>query len=161
MAMCTSKHWPRVADFFCKFARIEFALKAIGFYKLCNDHEYDAKPDWDRFATQFCQQIDGDPELAEAFRYFSERPPKKYVVRNKQLNWKEVVPNANKAKHLIDCLKRVRNNLFHGDKFNGNYSMNERDDALICHGLSVLDACLRASQELSDAFYTGECRSIR
>ena len=133
---------------FQKFARIEYALKAAGFHH----GEGEAKPNWDKFASSVSGVLEKDPAIAAAIKYMIEKPPKKQVIRNQLLEWEEATPNASKTHEILLCVRRVRNNLFHGGKFNGHWFEPERSKKLLLHSLSILDARLRASTCLKEAF---------
>ncbi len=135
-------------ELFQKFARIEYALKATGFHQ----GEGEAKPNWDRFASSVSGVLENDPAIASAIKYMSGRPPRKQVIRNQLLEWENPTPNASKAHEILLCVRRVRNNLFHGGKFNDHWFAPERSRELLLHSLSILDACLRASPDLRKAF---------
>jgi hypothetical protein len=135
-------------ELFQKFARIEYALKATGFHK----GEGDAKPDWDKFASSVSDVLEKDTAIAAAIEYMGKKPPKKQVIRNQLLEWGDPTPNTNKTREVIKCVRRVRNNLFHGGKFNNHWFAPERSEKLLSHSLSILEACLRASPDLKKAF---------
>jgi hypothetical protein len=133
---------------FHKFARIEYALKAAGFHY----GEGEAKPNWDKFASSVNGALERDSAITEAIEYMIKNPPKKQMIRNQLLVWEVPTPNASKIHEIILCVRRVRNNLFHGGKFNGYWFKPERSEELLLHSLSILDACLRASPDLKKAF---------
>lgn len=132
-------------EFFKTFARFEYALKATGYHT----GEGDAHPDWNRFAKTldalFVEKHAGG--LDEAIRYLQENPPKKQVIADGKLVWKEVSDNSPPAKKLLLSIRRVRNNLFHGGKFNGHWFAPERSERLLNSSLHVLEACLLASSD--------------
>jgi hypothetical protein len=131
-------------EFFMRFARTEYALKEAGFLK---DEGGWAKPDWDDFAGKVGNRLWDDPLIKDAIRYMEDNPPKKQVVKDKRLDWKETVRPSD-AKALLDCIRTVRNNLFHGGKRFGNMNKPERDEPLMQRSLEILKACLRACPKL-------------
>lgn len=137
---------------FKKFARIEYALKAAGFHK----GDGPAEPNWNKFASSVIGVLENDPTIAVAIKYMSEKPPKKQVIRDNRLSWERPTPNTSKTHEILLCVRRVRNNLFHGGKFNGHWFAAERSKELFSHSLSILDACLRASPDLKEAFENDE-----
>lgn len=55
---------------------------------------------------------------------------------------------------LLGSVKRVRNNLFHGEKIGVLLEGDSpRDVKLLEHGLTILYACLSLSTELRNKFY--------
>src|SRR3546814_18633912 len=48
---------------------------------------------------------------------------------------------------VLTYVRRVRNNLFHGGKFNGRWFEPQRSEQLLKHSLTILRACLAARSE--------------
>ena len=132
-------------ELFWSFARVEGALKAAGFLKKLNGP---AEADWDRFAQSITGALEADSRLATAIAYMRQHPPMKQMARNGQLRFERAAVNGNSTQELIACVKRVRNNLFHGGKFNGEWFDPARSEALIRHSLLILEGCLQASPQL-------------
>ncbi len=141
---------------FQKFARIEYALKAAGFH----NGDGPAIPNWDKFASSVSGVLENDPAIVVAIKYMSEKPPKKQIIQNQLLKWEDPMPIASKTHEILSCVRRVRNNLFHGGKFNGHWLAPERSKELLSHSLSILDACLRASPVLKEAFENEMIREV-
>jgi len=141
----------RAVEMFRLFARFEYALKAAGFH----NGRGDAKPDWRAFAESVArnfEQID-DKAFAEAVAYIKARPPKKQIIKDGLLEWDESAPKTDlEADCLLIYVRRVRNNLFHGGKFNGRWFAPERSDVLLRHSMTILRACLNASPAVKKAF---------
>jgi len=133
-----------VIRFFACFSRFEYALKAAGW--VCAGKGDAAEPDWNRVVGQLKQadQPERERVLGRAGLLLSE-PPRKQVFQNRKLSWREPGKSGDESRRLIDALKRVRNNLFHGGKYNpdGVYLSN-RAVKLIEAANSVLDALLGA-----------------
>lgn len=150
------------AEFFKKFARCEFALKDGGFHK---KQKTDAEPDWRSFAISIEDTLSEDElekpeseELKKAVYYILEHPPKKQVIENDKLKWRDANPSTDSRADLILIhVRRVRNNLFHGGKFNGIWFEPDRSELLIKHSAIILDACFRAATStVSDRYIAGE-----
>ena len=141
------------AELFRTFARFEYALKATGFHK----GDGVAEPNWRSFAETI-PQVFTDPDdavLREATRYILEHPPKKQMILDGMLNWTVAAPNTDLEPDLVLIyVRRVRNNLFHGGKFNGRWFEPERSEQLLRHSLVVLRACLDASPNVGQAFHS-------
>lgn len=138
-------------EFFKTFARFECSLKAGGFH----NGEGDAEPNWSKFAKSVSGTIENptDDKLRNAIQYISENPPKKQVIKNGLLDWAPFNPNTNlKSDKILQYIRRVRNNLFHGGKFNGHWFAPERSEFLIRHSLVILNACLKTSQKVWEAY---------
>lgn len=139
------------AEMFRTFARFEYALKAAGFH----NGDGAAEPNWRSFAESVPAIFDDveDRALADAIAYITEHPPKKQLIRNGVLEWGVVPPQANSRSDLIfQYVRRVRNNLFHGGKFNGHWFEPERSELLLRHCLTILNASLEASPRVGDAY---------
>ncbi|MDQ7251063.1 hypothetical protein [Dongia sedimenti] len=136
---------------FRTFARFEYALKAAGFH--CGDGE--AKADWTAFAKSIPTVFD-DPQddgVKEAVAYILAHPPKKQVVAGGLLGWAVADPgNSPRSDQALVYVRRVRNNLFHGGKFNGRWIEPQRSEELLRHSLAVLRACLEASAKVRAAY---------
>lgn len=54
---------------------------------------------------------------------------------------------------MLLYVRRVRNNLFHGGKFNGRRFAPERSELLLRHSLTIHRACIDASEDVHQAFH--------
>ena len=91
--------------------------------------------------------------MKDAVTYILEHPPKKQMIANGLLEWDPAEPDTDLCSDLaLIYVRRVRNNLFHGGKFNGHWFAPDRSEALLRHSLTILRACLAASDELSQAY---------
>jgi len=139
------------AEMFRTFARFEYALKAAGFH----NGDGAAEPNWRSFAESIPATFDNpaDPVLGEAVLYILDHPPKKQIVAGGILDWNEVAPDTDlQSDRVLIYVRRVRNNLFHGGKFNDRWFEPQRSENLLRHSLTILHACLDASDDLRQAF---------
>lgn len=137
---------------FREFARFEYALKAAGY--LVN-RDGDAKPNWTAFAITVEHAIDGPVpgEFREAIDYLLTNPPKKQVARNGVLQWEEPGEATNSiSDQVLLHVRRVRNNLFDGGKFNGKWFEPERSEELIRYSLAVLKSALAKADDVRSAY---------
>jgi hypothetical protein len=139
--------------FFLAFSRFEYALKSAGFVVA---GRY-LRVDWKRFASEHKDHFNPDlnRQLRDACAYFKSKPPKNQVVRANRLDWDNSPPCGDKPLlcWLIDMVCRVRNNLFHGGKFqSGRIEDPARDPALLRHSLTILEACLAINPEVKQKF---------
>jgi len=143
-------------EFLTFFARMEFALKHAGYLKANPDR---AEPDW----TGYAHTLDGtfkgrlSAEFQQALRYLDEHPPKKQIAPDRKLGWKtpERLGVTSHEKWILDLVKIVRNNLFHGGKFPdpvGPVPEPSRDHRLLTACLAVLLECLELSPDVKAAF---------
>ena len=139
-------------SFFREFARCEYCLKAVG---LREPKRRDPTADWGAFASQV-QAVFAKPpsqQVAKAIRYYTEHPPKKQVVRGTLLDWDDIQPDhKNQAELVLRLVCRVRNNLFHGGKFNGHWFEPQRSEELILHALCILEAVVAAHPQVHEAY---------
>lgn len=137
--------------FFQEFARYEYCLKATGIRPL----KKNAEADWDEYAKQVKHVFDAPTpiEFREAIEYFLEHPPKKQIVRDGILAWDETpLQEKNIAIKIFILIRRLRNNLFHGGKFNGEWFEPERSEALMRHALIILEVCGQTHQKVREAY---------
>ncbi|MBK5016684.1 hypothetical protein [Pantoea sp. S62] len=146
-------------EFFTEFARYEFFLKITGL----TQGEGDAKANWDRYALEV-EEIIASPDTAElkdAIDYILTHPPKKQIVRNRVLLWDErPVQGRSKAQQVFLLIRRIRNNLFHGGKFNSHWFEPERSELLMQHALIILKICARNHAGVSVAYNSMEVSII-
>jgi hypothetical protein len=140
-------------EFLGVFARFEFALKVVGFV------EGDArkvKASWDRYSRTIDAQFAmlPDKELKLAVDYLLNQPPKKQVLEGDRIGWRDVPPDPQlpRTEQVLQMVRRVRNNLFHGGKFLARPQEGQRDELLVNYSLIVLRACVNLNAEVSAAY---------
>lgn len=141
--------------FWIVFARFEYALKREGY---AYGDQGSVWAHWDRLAAELngTWNAGRTAELQAAADYFNSHPPRKQVFQNNMLEWADsVVPNHEpELKRLLIYVRRVRNNLFHGGKFNAGFvAAPERDTALITNSLIVLDECLTLCEQVLNGIF--------
>lgn len=140
-------------DFFREFSRCEYCLKAVG---LREPGRKDPTADWGAFASEITPLLENPdtPELQAAVAYYSDNPPKKQTAREDGfLDWQNVVPDhKSKTELILKLICRVRNNLFHGGKFNGYWFEPQRSEDLLKHALVILNACINRHERVSEAY---------
>lgn len=140
-------------DFFREFSRCEYCLKAVG---LREQNRKDPTADWGAFAAEISPLLEtpSTPELQAAVAYYSAHPPKKQIARTDGfLDWQDVVPDhKSKTELILRLICRVRNNLFHGGKFNGHWFEPQRSEDLLKHALVILRACVNAHVNVQEAY---------
>ena len=131
-----------IFEFFITFSRFECALKSS--IEFANGGESKVEPNWDRFisaiATDFAR--DADPDLNGAVEFILTDPPKVQALAHGALVWRSrTFSQPTQDIHKL-CLhiRDIRNNLFHGGKFNGNYERDvSRNHKLITSALIILN----------------------
>lgn len=167
-----------ITEFFVVFSRFEYALKRAGYVEKVGNNKKDgkvkdqddAKVDWDKFAQTLKDEFETaqktNPKLTHAVKYLLEDSPPKKLVRLKddidgkpQLCWYEDKSGDKSLARLLILVRRVRNNLFHGEKTNlvsggiPEAEEFERGRNLIEFSLIVMNTCLDLSPEVKEIFY--------
>jgi hypothetical protein len=137
-----------ICDFLAIFSRIEYSLKAT--IKYADNRSTKVDPSWDRFANEIHErflQID-DIELKSAVNYLVDNPPKKQILDDDKLIFKEqeIDQNQKLTQQILLMVRTVRNNLFHGGKYHPN--TEGRDELLIKHSLKVLSECAKIDEDV-------------
>ena len=79
-------------------------------------------------------------DQAAAATFILDQPPKKQGPNgDNKIIWVEVAASDKSAQALFGHIRRMRNNLYHGGKFNGTWFEPERSELLLGHGLTVLE----------------------
>lgn len=147
-----------VITFFIAFSRFEYALKEEGFV---NRNQDKVTANWDQFATSIRASFrpDRTPELQAAVDYLHDSPPRKQIVQGgTRLGWSpsRYPENTPLIHELLLSIRTVRNNLFHGAKFqeilHENHS-NDRNQLLLQSSLIILEECLRLSTPVRRTFF--------
>ncbi|SHF98198.1 hypothetical protein SAMN02745753_03009 [Marinomonas polaris DSM 16579] len=125
-------------EFFKLFARYESSLKERGFFVV---NRGKLIVDWDRYANQeigndFLNELGEERQVAE---YILNSPPKKQSANEEnQIIWVDVPNNEQSVQMLFAHISRIRNNLYHGAKFNGTWFDPERSSLLLSNALTIL-----------------------
>lgn len=142
-----------VLEFFLVLSRMEFALKVSGF---ATGTENSVTPDWDAYARQIRDTFikDVTSELLEASNYYLNTPPQKQVLDNGGLAWSSMVPNnPAEIENLLILVRRVRNNLFHGGKYNSQaHDETARNESLLRYGITILEASMTLVPNIKAAY---------
>jgi hypothetical protein len=130
-----------VFEFFIKFSLFENALKSSGFYKQSGRNGI--KPNWEKFSEEIEQEFSRiyylpyKHELNTAVQYFLDFPPRKQGIDGGELTFKDNdLENKTLSEQLSILIRCVRNNLFHGGKF--EYE-RPRDTLLIQFSIIILE----------------------
>lgn len=151
--MTRNQHLDQLAGkLFRVFSRTEYALKAAGY----NNGDGAAEANWRAFALAV-EDLIANPthqELCEAIDFFFSAPPKKQVIIEGVIQWKTSEPTTDsQADKLLIYVRRVRNNLFHGGKFNGHWFEPDRSEPLLRHSLTILNACVDSVAKVHEAYH--------
>lgn len=147
-------------NFFHFFSMFEYALKANG-YRITNEHGIITAPNWDGFVRDnqqlFDLSLNEQDQIKESARYLLDSPPKQQAVNEEDgMEWVEPRMDDNAPDRIKLCkhIRQVRNNLFHGGKFRGNFfETQERSRDLIQHSTIILRHLALSNDGMREAFY--------
>lgn len=125
--------------FFKLFARYEATLKQRGFFRVEGQK---IVVDWDRFSNEVVGSrfLDQMTDKADLVTYLLSQPPMKQGVNQQnEIVWLEVLADDRSSQALFGHIRRMRNNLYHGAKFNGTWFDPERSQNLLRAGLAILE----------------------
>lgn len=136
-----------IVEFFITFSRFECALKASNF--AIGDNEQ-VKPNWDAFIASVRPVFNKEytAGLKDAFDYLLQHPPRIQRLHNNQIGWRDRIFQGNEPEinRVSLSIRDIRNNLFHGGKFQGNFEQDvSRNYLLLKNAIIVLDEWLRIS----------------
>jgi hypothetical protein len=114
-----------------------------------------AEPEWDRFSNGIGRLVMKKPngELLDAINYLFDHPPKKQILNDGVLSWQNVNTAERSPQILFFHIRRVRNNLYHGGKFNGRWFDPDRSVELISKSLLVLQTLQAQNDQLAEAIH--------
>ncbi len=141
-------------EFMVTFSRMEHALKSTG-YAIGNEDK--VEPAWDRFANEIDQQFNQleDKELIEAKNLLLNSPPRKQVLKEDQVKFKDqtVDQHQRTTQQIIRFVRTVRNNLFHGGKFlPAGEEEAGRNEVLVGASLKVIRACIELNGRVKQSY---------
>ncbi len=141
--------------FFAVFSRFEYALKR----SKTRLKDGDATADWDAYGGELRGRFASVPAqtFQDACTYLKSEPPKKQVIENGVLKWKNTYEGNVRftENDVLILVRRVRNNLFHGGKYPSGPVVDdmERNNKLVRCALTVLETCLELSPEVAHMFW--------
>lgn len=147
-----------VADFFIVFARFEYALKRAGYLKR---EDRRAEPDWEDFARKHASRFRPEgSDVLRAMKYLRGHPPKIQWVKDGQVVFSadHLYGEGKRSdlEELVDIVKGVRNNLFHGGKFpSGQVPESGRNTILLRDAMCVLEHVLELDKRVKEFFVGG------
>ncbi len=74
-------------------------------------------------------------------------------MQGDKIAWSSAPPNGScDTDYFLLLVRRVRNNLFHGGKFNEHWFEPERSEHLISHSITILNKALIMNKDVHTAF---------
>jgi len=151
-------------NFFLTFSRFEYALKSSRFFKKPNRNRYNpdkphvAEPDWESFENSILRVFSWErsEKLKQACEFLLHSPPDKQVIIQDDtdwaIDWRTPVQQSHETdiKFILKMVRSVRNNLFHGGKYNTEDTA--RTERLLRSSILVLGECLISAEEVRQHF---------
>lgn len=127
-----------ILTFIKRFIGFEVKLKRLGYFKK-SIKKKNVEVDWTLFESDYREIIlNLTSNQDDPTRYIIENPPKKMSVENNVITFDRSVANDH-GKELMISLRAIRNNLFHGGKFDGEeLSGSERNVKLLKSAINVI-----------------------
>jgi hypothetical protein len=152
----TSEGQNLINKFFIIFSRFECALKASNFTNVDNGK---VSANWDTFVNSIRLSFNSERtiQLKESVDYLINNPPRIQIIDNAQLTWRDRIfqMGDSEINKLNLSIRDIRNNLFHGGKFNGNYQEDvSRNYILLKNSIIILDEWLSLNETVKQNFLT-------
>ena len=141
-------------EFIATFSRAEHALKSTSYAK---GHENSVSAAWDIFANEIHEDFERITEMSivEASNFLLGSPPRKQVLRNGVVEFKEqtIDQDQKRTQQLFLMIRTVRNNLFHGGKYlpHGEREAG-RNEKLVRASLVILKVGIDLKEEVRASF---------
>jgi hypothetical protein len=134
--------------FFIVFSKFEYSLKKSGYLK--QNERKTISIDWNRFINDIKVNFE-KLENKNIFTNIIKLKPKKQILDNEKLSWIEINVNSNSIplETIIDYVKCIRNNLFHGGKY-PNMVIKEysRDSELLSLSVKVIHCIIELNPKV-------------
>jgi hypothetical protein len=135
--------------FFATFARFEYALMHRKYLRP-RGRDNLAEADWDKLAADLGNTFFAEVRVTNKIPTLIGDPPKKLIVENDSAIFGPRPAPVKSTEELFASARRVRNNLFHGNKMFA--SNRERDATLMREVLWLLDDVMAKLPEVRGAF---------
>jgi hypothetical protein len=135
--------------FFATFARFEFALMRCNYLRTTPRGNF-AEPDWDKLADDLGEPFFTAVEVSGKAATLINDPPKRLIVQDHEATFGPRPEPVGNALGLFRAARRVRNNLFHGNKMFA--ADRDRDVALMSEVLWLLDYVMTEVPHLRATF---------
>lgn len=139
------------------FSRMEFSLKESIVYARENPVYGNIEADWNKFGRNISAKLFAiaDKEVVEAITELTNHPPKTQALNAGTIVWVDKVNPAHysRIQLLIQRVKDVRNNLFHGSKFTGTWEPDtSRNYQVVFYALTILKALVPLDADVQGKF---------
>ena len=123
-------------------------MKRGGFCKAARRYNT-AEPDWSAFEDGIRDSALGSESFKAAAKVLIGLAPKCQIVVDGKLGWETVEQGqADDVKHALFLLRTVRNNLFHGGKYEHGGPVQDvaRDTEILTAALALLGECYKLNE---------------
>ncbi len=134
------------------FARFEYSLKEIPQFLKDGDI---AEANWEEYSKSIDSRrfyLNLDDDVKESMDFILTYPPRTLVNNDKEKEWKDSYKRSSKICTLVRYLCVVRNNLLHGNKFDGKFNEGTRNYKLITSCIILMNYLLTLDKTVSDHF---------
>lgn len=133
-----------IIEFFIKFSRFEYALKTNGYHKQRNGILIETN--FDKFAKKY-QRTSLPLELKNFLIFLNNDPVGKLTING---NYQKNPETGSDILQLLNYLRRIRNNLFHGVKYPNlsRYEQGSRGERLINDGIKSINFLVRLDEHV-------------
>ena len=132
---------------------MEYALKISGY--VVGDSR-SVSPNWDRYARDIAVSLGktSSKEFKEASQFYLNNAPLKQALISGNLEWVQALPTTGcEINNLFILVRRVRNNLFHGGKYNTQIQEETaRNETLLQYGVVILMESIQHSNNVHLAY---------
>jgi hypothetical protein len=139
-----------IFQFFWSFATFECAMKRGGFCKAARRYNT-AEPDWPAFEEGIRDTALGSELFKAAAKALIGLAPKCQVVVDGELGWGAAEQGkADDVEFALFLLRAVRNNLFHGGKYQHGGPVQDvaRDTKILTAALALLGECYKLDERV-------------
>lgn len=135
-------------EYFRCFSRFEYALLKAQYFKEeggCTNCKKKGVlvSDWDKFEVECLSELSLKKlkEISDDAAYLIAEPPKKRIIdASGNLDWRELPVTT--TKEVIHACRRLRNNLFHGNKYAQDEPRDDKKSADQQRNLKLLKGAL-------------------
>jgi hypothetical protein len=150
----TTEGWELITEFFISFARFECALKEGGF---TNGGANRVVPNWGRFVSNIRSKyyLSKSQQINDAVNYITGKPPKIQILIGGSLTRRNRIFSSgdDEITKLKLSICDIRNNLFHGGKFQGIYEEDvSRNYMPLKHSITILNYWLTLNTTVNQNF---------
>ena len=150
-----NENWNNIQLLVVIYSRFEYVLEKLGFLiNIRGKYIIDWYPYIEDISDRFQINHLSNQTLLTAYEYLLRNPPKKKILGIPS-QWQTISfpRNVTDCKKVIEYIRAIRNNLFHGSKYPFDTA---RDSNLILSSIILLDYCIEiSSNDFLSYFWEG------